>query len=80
MYACRHWTINSKNVRAIPNRNENGEKSFIIKSESLSMYSPPKIKTKRSKWPANIFAKRRSESVNGRTRKNVATSIGVRRM
>jgi len=42
IYACRHCTINSKNVRAIPNANENGLNNYMMHDSHLIMklFSP----------------------------------------
>ncbi len=44
---------------------------------ALSIAKPPSVKTSRSMWPANMFAKRRTASENGRTMKVEKSSIGI---
>ena len=59
---------NSKNVNPIAKPKEK-MLSIFIKIVLANKCSPPIVKTRRSKWPANIFANNRSESVAGLTMK-----------
>ena len=50
---------------------------FTIDSLSSSRYSPPSTKTSTSRWPANMLAKSRRESVIGRTMMLEKNSSGM---
>src|SRR3569833_573413 len=69
-------TRNSRNVRAMVishETNENGMNHAL----ALIMANPPSVNTSNSMWPANMFAKSRTASENGRTRKVEKNSIGI---
>src|SRR5689334_14466667 len=81
MYAWTTWMNASKNVITMANRNANGERMFSTsESATVSMYSPPKMKTSSSRWPASMLPNNRRESVTGRRMKFEMNSIGVSTM
>ena len=44
---------------------------------AFSIAKPPSVNTSSSMWPANMLAKSRTASENGRTRKFEKNSIGI---
>ncbi len=62
---------------AIASNHDTTESGVNFAPPTLSRTNPPSVKTSRMKWPANILAKSRTESVNGRMMKFDRNSSGI---